>query len=227
MITKTTHNVSLDLIKEANLNFPEGLLEDGLEFTLNTPNNHFFYDSWSLKDEYIGTVWEKIYNSLPADKGEARIIRLNAGECYISHADIDDRYHLNLSGVNCFLIDLDTSTLHDLKTDGVWYDMNAGKIHTAANFGNRVRFQLVIRKLLHRGNFNDRVDVTIQPKTKSNKDDCRYLFDGIISPWLNDINKKGLLDNFMYKNGIVNFTIDHWYFHELQSILPNEFVISI
>jgi hypothetical protein len=227
MISETAYTVSLDLIKEANLNFPAGLLEDEVEFTLNTPTKHFFYDAWAIKDEYKGTVWEKLYNSLPADKGEARVIRLNAGECYISHADIDDRYHLNLSGTNCFLIDLDTKNLHGLTTDGIWYDMNAGKIHTATNFGNRVRFQLVIRKLLHRGDFKDRVDVTIQPKTKSNKDDCRYLFDGIISPWLNDINKKGLLDNFMYKNGVVNFTIDHWYFHELQSILPNEFVISI
>jgi hypothetical protein len=227
MLTKTSYSVPLNLIKEANLDLPVGLLEDGTAFMLNTPTNHFFYDAWSLKDEYIGTVWEKLYNSLPAEKGEARVIRLNAGECYVSHADIDDRYHLNLSGVNCFLIDLDTSKLHEVQTDGIWCDMDAGKIHTAANFGNRVRFQLVIRKLLHRSNLTDSVDVTIRPKPKSNKDDCRYLFDGIISPWLNNINKKGLLDNFMYKNDAVSFTIDHQCLHELQSILPNEFVISI
>jgi hypothetical protein len=86
---------------------------DGTDtITINQPTGDFFYDDWELKSEYKDTAIEHIYSSLPKRKGEARIISLSGGEAYSSHADIDDRYHLNLSGDRSFLIDLDNRTMH-------------------------------------------------------------------------------------------------------------------
>jgi len=145
MLTPTNYIVNTKLFQEACQTAPENW---GGRTTINKPTGNFFYDPWELKDEYKGTVWQTLYDSLPVTKGEARIIVLGPGQAYQSHADIDDRYHLNILGDESFLIDLMREQMHKLNQDGIWYDMDAGFLHTAANFGRRARVQLVIRKLL-------------------------------------------------------------------------------
>lgn len=223
MLTATSFVVSLELINEALHNIPSS----DFRYSINEPTGDFFYDSWVLKDEFKGTVWEKIYNSLPVDKGETRIIQLLAGNCYASHADADDRYHLNLSGNKCFLIDLDNQEFHPLHPDGVWYDMDAGRRHTAANFGNKIRHQLVVRKLLKRGNIKNSLKIIIKDKSSICHDSARFLFDDIISPWLNLANKNGLVDNFKFVEGIVSFDLDASEVENLKNIIPAEIEVII
>ena len=119
MLTPTNYTVNPNLFQEACSQLPE----EGMKTTINQSTGDFFYDPWILKDEYKGTVWETLYNSLPGAKGEARIIILDPGQAYTIHADIDDRYHLNILGDESFLIDLMREQMHRLNQDGVWYDM--------------------------------------------------------------------------------------------------------
>ena len=121
MITETSYTVDPSLFQEACYSLPK----HGMKTAINEPTGNFFYDPWILKTEYKGTVWETLYNSLPVTKGEARIIILDPNQCYQIHADIDDRYHLNILGEKCYLIDLDDNIMHFLKTDGIWYNMDA------------------------------------------------------------------------------------------------------
>ncbi len=144
MLTPTNYTVDTHLFQKALNHLPSGEMKT----TINQPTGNFFYDSWILKDEYKGTVWETLYDSLPVIKGEARIIILDPGHCYQTHADIDDRYHLNILGDNSYLINLVQETMYPLSQDGIWYDMDASFLHTATNFGRKARVQLVVRKLL-------------------------------------------------------------------------------
>ena len=220
MLTPTNYTVNPNLFQEACSQLPE----EGMKTTINQSTGDFFYDPWILKDEYKGTVWETLYNSLPGAKGEARIIILDPGQAYTIHADIDDRYHLNILGDESFLIDLMREQMHRLNQDGVWYDMDAGFLHTAANFGRRTRIQLVIRKLLKKNKLVNPVEVALTT-TMSNIDHARYVFDNTISIWLNEANKLGYLTNFSYSSPFVKFTIEEDKLDSLKHILPAEFKI--
>ena len=221
MISPTSFSVQIELINRA-----VDQIKDQDVFTINEPTGDFFYDQWKIKTELQGTIWEEIYNSLPVyNKGEARIIKLAGNESYFSHADIDDRYHLNLSGTKSFLIDLDNLKMYPVSTDGVWYDMDAGTAHTAANFSNRPRYQLVIRKLLTRGKLKDPKNFKLVASKDTDLDDARFIFDDIMSKWFNQTNKKQLLDNFIFKNNVISFTLDSSTVEDLMSILPKEFII--
>lgn len=221
MISPTSFSVQIELINRA-----VDQIKDQDVFTINEPTGDFFYDQWKIKTELQGTIWEEIYNSLPVyNKGEARIIKLAGNESYFSHADIDDRYHLNLSGTKSFLIDLDNLKMYPVSTDGVWYDMDAGTAHTAANFSNRPRYQLVIRKLLTRGKLKDPKNFKLVASKDTDPDDARFIFDDIMSKWFNQTNKKQLLDNFIFKNNVISFTLDSSTVEDLMSILPKEFII--
>jgi hypothetical protein len=57
-------------------------------------------------------------------------------------------------------------------------------------------------------------------------DDARFIFDGVMSKWLNRVNKKKLLDNFMFKNNVVSFTLDGSMVADLISVLPKEFNVA-
>lgn len=222
MLAKTNFNIDVSLLDEAIAQLPDG----DFRVPINKPTGNFFYDPWELKPEFIGTIWEKIYNTLPVPKGEARIIKLNGGDSYISHADIDDRYHLNIAGLKSFLVDLDNNIMHETIKDGIWYTMNAGRRHTAVNFGNRIRYQLVVRHLLNNSEILDPVNVTIISKEGIDKDDARFIFDDVISPWLNFANKLGNINNFSYSNNIINFNISKKELHNLKEILPKEFILK-
>jgi hypothetical protein len=191
---------------------------------INQPTGNFFYDPWILKDEYKGTVWETLYNSLPVTKGEARIIILDPAHCYQTHADIDDRYHLNILGEACYLIDLVREQLFRLEQDGVWYDMNAGLLHTATNFGRRARVQLVVRKLLKNNKLKNPIEISLST-TIANTDDARFVFDNTLSPWFNEANKLGFINNFDHSPVSIKFDIEQDKIDSLKHVLTPEFKI--
>lgn len=220
MLTPTHYTVDTTLFQEACHSLPK----EGMKTTINKPSGSFFYDPWVIKDEYKGTVWETLYNSLPVSKGEARIIILDPAQCYQVHADIDDRYHLNILGEECYLIDLIREQMHLLEQDGIWYNMDAGFLHTATNFGRRARVQLVVRHLLKKNNLVDPVEVSLAT-TVANTDDARFLFDNTMSPWFNAANKNGFINNFNHSPISIKFNIERDKLDSLNNILPTEFKI--
>jgi hypothetical protein len=220
MLANTDYTVDTKLFQEACDSLPKS----GMKTTINEPTGKFFYDPWVLKDEYKGTVWETLYNSLPVDKGEARIIILDPNQCYQSHADIDDRYHLNILGEDCYLINLIHSQMHKLEQNGVWQTMDTSFIHTAANFGRKSRVQLVVRHLLNKNTLIDSVEVALST-TMSDEMDARFLFDMTMSPWLNGANKLGFINNFDHSAISIKFNIERDRLDALKRALPSEFKI--
>jgi len=218
MLTPTNYTIHTDLFQEAWHHLPTG----GMKTTINQPTGNFFYDPWVLKDEYKGTVWEKLYDSLPVSKGEASIIILDPNQCYQIHADIDDRYHLNILGENCYLIDLVLETMYPLSQDGIWYDMDASCLHTATNFGRKARVQLVVRKLLKNNKLNNPINVSVASSMK-NTNHARFIFDNTLSPWFNAANKTGFINNFTQGVVSVSFNIEQDKLDFLKHILPEEF----
>lgn len=222
MISKTEFSVDISLIDLAL----ENIVSTDFKFTINEPTGHFFYDQWKIKDNFRGSVWEKLYNSLPFDLGEMRIICLEGGKQYLSHADIDDRYHLNLSGQSCYLVDLDNALMYPTKKDGIWYEMDAGIRHSAINFGNKYRYQIVARKLLNKAKLKNKRTVKIG-YCDVDPDDVRYYFDDRISPWLNRANKKLVINNFEYSNSSVSFEIEESEIKNLKSLFNEYFIVEI
>ena len=220
MITKTNYSIDTTIVQQARSD------ELRNRTTINEPTGDIFYDPWKIKDSFKGTIWEKLYDSLPVDKGEARIIVLSPADCYATHADIDDRYHLNIQGDHCYLIDLDNEKMHLLLPDGIWYDMNAGRRHTAANFGRIYRVQLVIRKLLTQADITSPVNIKLTANIK-NKEHARYIFDDTLSIWLNSANKNKMISNFNFGDGIVHFTTESTLIEELRLHTPKEFTLEI
>lgn len=217
MIKSTSYTVGLDTIAGAMLS----ISNENFKLVLNEPTGSFFYDEWKLKDEFKDTEWEEILSSLPGPIGEARIITLDSGTNYYSHADIDDRWHLSLQGNQSYLIDLENNEMFETKQDGIWYIMNAGTLHTAANFGQIPRRQLVVRKLLTRNTLLDPIDIKITKRKDAF--DYRYQFDHTISPWLNMANKKGLISNFSYIQDEVTLTIEKTALDSLINLLGDVF----
>lgn len=220
MLSQTNYTVDTSLFQEACYALPER----DMKTTINKPTGDFFYDPWVIKDEYKGTVWETLYNSLPVMKGEARIIILDPGHCYQVHADIDDRYHLNILGDNSYLIDLVRDTMHPLSQDGIWYDMDASFLHTATNFGRKARVQLVVRKLLKRNKLSNPVEVSLATSME-NTNHARFLFDNTMSPWFNEANKLGFINSFAQGNVSIKFNIEQDKLESFKRMLPKEFKI--
>ena len=218
MLTPTKHTVDTKLFQEACNQLPK----HGMKTTINRPSGDFFYNPWMLKDEYKGTVWETLYNSLPVDKGEARIIILDPGQCYQIHADIDNRYHLNIWGDSSYLINLVQEIMYPLSQDGIWYDMDASFLHTATNFGRKARVQLVVRKLLKNNKLSNPVAVSLVTSME-NTNHARFLFDNTLSPWFNEANKLGFINNFSQDNVAITFNIEQDKLESLKRILPEEF----
>lgn len=187
MLTNTsiTHSASnvYDLVK----GLPPG------KNALNEPTGDFFYDPWVTKSQYLGTSIDELLQKLP-DAGEARINVLEPGESYMAHADIDDRYHLNLAGDYSYLIDLKNNKMHQLDVDNTVYLMDTGRIHTASNYGYKNRYQLVVRRLLKNSDLKNPVHVKLQ--ALEDRYNLRYLFDNTFSITLNTLNKDGYIRRF-------------------------------
>jgi hypothetical protein len=219
MITATAFIVPIELVKQAQF-WP---LHDR-KMVVNQPTGNFFYDTWTIKEQYKDSVWDQLLKALPTDIGEARIIVLEPGETYMAHADIDDRWHLNIDGNQSYLIDLSNKKMFELVADGIWYNMDAGRLHVASNFGQTLRIQLVVRKLLIRYKSTNTTRVKIEPAYDQH--DYRYTFDNIISPWLNRLNKYGSLNNFNYQGLAVEFDIADSVLSMLDEISTENFKIT-
>lgn len=217
MITKTPFFVPREIVDQAKKSTPQ------LDFRLsvNQPTGRFFYDPWEIKEEYKNTVWETILNVLPAPLGEARIIELKHGTCYMSHCDIDERYHLNLEGQYSFLIDIDSQKMYPTIADGNWYIINTGIRHVAANFGSINRFQLVVRKLLNESKLVNPVSVEIRPMCVN----PRFEFDDIVSPWLHKMNKESQLNEFRVSDEGVSFNLEETHLSDLDLFSVEKFKI--
>jgi hypothetical protein len=220
MIVKTKFNASRKLLDRAVKEYSKF---DNLKTSLNKPTGDFFYDPWVIKDEFQNTVWSSILKSLPVEQGEARVIILKNGTNYQSHADIDDRYHLNIQATQSYLIDLDREEMFKTVPDLIWYEMDTSSIHTAANFGEIDRVQIVVRKLLKRHYIKNFVSISIIPEGVL----PRYHFDNIISPFLNKLVKSKSLTNFRYANNKVTFDLDNSRVSEFKNIIPKEFIFTV
>jgi len=220
MLTKLQYTVPIELLQEASDNVDMSQFR----YALNEPTGDFFYDPWTIKKEYVGTVWEQILNTLPVDMGEARLIVLKYGNCYMSHSDIDDRYHLNVNGEYSFLVNIDTEEMFPQTLDGQWYLMDASPRHSAVNFGSVDRVQLVIRKLLNKCQLENYSTVTIKPIDKIKP---RFIFDDEISPWLSKMNKQQLMNNFKILTDGVEFNLDNSVVPVLDSYSKEKFHITI
>jgi hypothetical protein len=219
MIKKTNFQFSDTVIREVGF-----LLTTDDVVVLNNPTGDFFYDPWTIKDEYKDTVFDKLLSVLP-NIGQARLIKLISGDTYHAHADIDDRYHMSITGNYCYLIDLDNNTMYSVPVDGCWYLMDAGRLHVASNFGELYRYQLVVRQLLSHSSSNDLVQVTVESKIIHDK--LRYYFDTTLSGWLNRANKRGLLDNFKATTTPMSCTmlLDRSLVEELKNTVHHDFEV--
>ncbi len=220
MLTKTNYTVDSHLIQDAL----DLLNTVDFKTTINKPTGSFFYDPWEIKDEFKNTAWQKILETILTPIGEARIIVLEPGKCYQAHADIDDRYHLNLSGDESYLIDLDCGKMHKLEADRLWYSMNAGQRHTAMNVGYCDRVQLVVRHLLNNPELKNGVPVKIEFKG-TNADSARFAFDHEVSPLINRFNKDGVMNSFEYASSFVKFNIAEEFKSVLEKTLSENFRI--
>lgn len=218
MIIKTNYSVSKDTLKTiANIEI------DIFRESLNEPTGDFFYDPWVIKPKFAGSAIEQALEILPDPIGEARLITLESGTCYFAHSDIDDRYHLNISGDCAALINLETKQSWFLTNDGVWYDMDAGPTHSAASFGQHNRKQIVVRKLLKK-------NTLLKPKSMTitvGGTNPRFVFDNTISPWLNRANKNKIITNFTKHQNGVSFDIEENSINYLKSIIPQHFNYTI
>jgi hypothetical protein len=221
MLSQLQYTVSRELLKIAST-YNAGEFRQ----SINKPSGDFFYDPWTIKEEFIGSPWEKILQTLPYDIGEARIITLNPGTCYTVHADIDDRYHLAIAGDYSYLVDLNNNNIHKTDQDGIWYDMDAGQLHSAVNFGRLPRIQLVVRKLLTKTNLKNPVDVKVTTNI-SNLDKARFEFDQQISCWLNRANKKKIISEFSYVGAVVSFKLESEYIEEFKQCAGESFNVEI
>jgi hypothetical protein len=221
MISETSYICDIGLIKECCKHI------DSIEtpLVLNEPTGDFFVDPWKLKKDFENTCWAKIYHTIYDQVGQARVISLSPGTCYHCHADIDDRYHLNLTGEKSYLVDLDEQKIYKIEDDGKWYMMNASKIHSAVNFGRYIRYQLVVRKLLPKNILTDPVNIKIASYDLP-PDDARFIFDNNVSSWLNISYKKNKINNFRYDSSSVNLSIEKDHIDSLINILPNNLKVT-
>jgi len=115
--------------------------------------------------------------------------------------------------------------MHKTECDGIWYEMNAGKLHSAVNLSGMERIQLVVRKLLNRNNLIDPQHIKVIA-LKSLDENNRYIFDQITSKWLNQANKEGKINNFKYINeNEVTLNIEKDSLQEFKNNVPSIFEV--
>jgi hypothetical protein len=198
----------------------------GEKTVLNEPTGDFFYDTWKIKDIYKDTVWQQVLDTLPMTIGQARIIKLEPGDSYQAHADIDNRWHLNLTGEQAYLIDLDNQKMFECKCNNHWYYMDASHIHAATNYGSIPRLQLVVREPLRRSRQPiNLVSIDIGPAYEQSR--FRYKFDNLISPWLNRANQQYKISDFKHNFDSVSFKLEQELVAELEALITEEYQLTI
>lgn len=223
MLEPTHHRVTLEQLDRARVSYNINQSRT----RLNRQTGRFFYDPWQLREEYRDTVWAELLDALPQPIGEARIIILQSQTCYTSHADIDNRYHLNIQGERSYLIDLDHDRTYPLLQDCTWYTMDASHLHTAANFGRGYRVQLVVRQLLTSSKIMDPIHCRIHSH-RFGSEDSRFIFDNRLSSWLNLADKQGQLSDFDFTDSTgVEFRIASSQFEQLDQLVGTDFRLEI
>lgn len=222
MLTATAYTITADQLAHAQKSIDLAVSRN----RLNRATGRFFYDPWQIDPKYSNTVWADILGSLPQPIGEARIITLKPQSCYSQHADIDNRWHLNLTGEAGYLVNLDHHSTYPLRADCTWYMMQAQHVHTAMNVGRDFRSQLVVRQLLTAGNFESHVHVRITSH-RFTADDSRYVFDTTISPWLNRQDKLGHIRDFEFYSLGVSFTMLDSLVDELRDLVSTNFQLML
>jgi hypothetical protein len=220
------------MIKKQRWQCPEGLIEQALKecpitgtIVLNEPTGDFFYDNWKIKDLYKDTLWQQVLDTLPYTIGQARIIKMEAGDSYMAHADIDNRWHLNLTGEQAYLIDLDNKVMHECVRDSHWAYMDASRIHAATNYGSIPRLQLVVREPLFRSREpKDLISISMEPAYEQH--DFRYKFDKIFSPFLNRANQKHKLADFAHTTFNLKFKLERELLEEFKQLVTPEFKVT-
>lgn len=231
MLSKTNIQVSQNVItKIIETEVVQNSLNNCTEKTsicINQPTGRFFYDKWEILPEYSNTCFERILNGL-SKIGEARIVLLPPGTAYRSHSDLDDRYHLTLQSQQSYLVDLYNNKMYETSVDRYWYLMDTSPAHSAVNFGSIIRAQLVVRKLLGDNCIENPKTVSIVPSGSGESHKARFIFDKIISPWLNIANKKNKISNIKVENSNskISFDIESIFYDELTSMMPTEFKIT-
>jgi hypothetical protein len=221
MIAQTNYLVNDKIKKELK----SADIDVNFKLPLNEPTGDFFYDAWTIKEEYKGTVWDKLVSTLPSNIGEARLIKLEPGQAYRSHADMDDRYHFNIQGERSFVLYTDANLIYPQVESNYWFDMNAGELHSAVNTGRIDRIQLVVRKLLNQNILIDPVHITMTLTTFT--PDYRYVFDEFYSPWHNAANKNGIVNSFVYNTNYVSFNIESSHLEEFKLIETSYFNLAV
>ena len=82
--------------------------------------------------------------------------------------------------------------------------------------------QLVVRKLLKNNKLSNPVEVSLVTSME-NTNHARFLFDNTLSPWFNEANKLGFINNFSQDNVAITFNIEQDKLESLKRILPEEF----
>ena len=96
--------------------------------------------------------------------------------------------------------------------------MDAGRNHSAANFGQYPRYQLVVRCLLTRSHWvEDKVEIV------AGGENPRFVFDKYISPLLNQINSRGAMNNFEITATGVKFLTNEFWINHLKDAIPDKF----
>jgi hypothetical protein len=221
MIVQTPFKVDESILQQLK----SSSIDVKFKLPINEPTGDFFYDPWIVKNEFKGTVWESLLASLPNNIGEARLIKLEPGQAYRSHSDIDDRYHFNIMGEKSFVIYTELNTLYPQTQSEYWYDMDAGYVHSAVNTGRTNRIQFVVRKLLTKNILKD--PTTVKITLVADIADWRYQFDSITSVWLNRANKKGIITNFKWDGEQVIVDVEKESIPELRKNITSAFDIII
>jgi len=211
MLTNTGIVVNADKVLEC---LPE---LDVDKHELSIPTGDFFYDPWVLKDEYKETELEILFNKLETP-GQVRVNVIAEGTAYQQHADIDDRYHLALDGIESYLVDLTEQKLYPTIKDNNVYLMDTSRLHSAVNFGYYPRKQVVIRKLLKRNKLKDPVSIKLVATPVPR---LRYNFDQTVSVWLNKANKQGIITNFAHKELEVSLDIEGSEIAHLEKVIDD------
>ena len=100
-----------------------------------------------LNAEFRGTAVEELLAKLPFLYGRARIMLMRPKSCLSIHVDRGLRYHYAIdTSPDCFLVEVEGSTtrLHHVPADGVLYEMDAFRTHSAMNTGKCMRIHIVI-----------------------------------------------------------------------------------
>lgn len=202
----------LNVCEEDFLKEQFGKKHQTLPIEISHSTGDHFYDEWLLDDRFKGTELETLWNNLDSP-GHARIILQSPGACYMAHCDIDNRYHINLFGNDCYLIDLEKLKMYHTQADGLVYSFDAGIKHTAANFSNQYRAQLVITRRLSYNKLDDPVNVLCVLENNKDYYNVRYPHDlkmlkyinkGIENKVINDFKGdiiRSLKDDYVECNG--------------------------